>query len=370
MKNSFLTFAITSLTALNIIAGEKNITDAEFRTLPPDFENLPQRESEKWHFGFRPYGKESADYLWSDPNVIRDVTAGNKADTKKLATGIYVSVDEHHFSVLTYGALNDNRTKLGKGEGTEELFLECFVLPGDADDPKILNYQCFGVASSYPPKPRYKLSWMRDDRTVRNFVDSLDIVSHHNANGAVIKFSIPWVKYFDHLPIFSDKENNNIWRLSVIRWGGSAGGETWGGTVHAQSKCGYVRMPTFTPAQETLIMKTTLLKLWDIYVSTKNYVRISPRVVPKDNLNYYRKSINNLPHSWMNMNEDREFANTILTDLIASRDALGKEIAEFETKTRDEQKAFYKKVAPLLGNFHYDVDEAYGQFLKDKLMKP
>ncbi len=370
MKNFFSVITAASLIAITAFGGEKNITDVEFRTLPPDFENLPQRESEKWHFGFRHYGKESSDYLWSDPNVIRDVTTGNKADVKKLATAIYVSMDEHEISFLTYGALKDNSEKLGQGKSTEELMIECFVLPGDADDPQIVNYQTFGVSSVYPPTPRWKLSWMKQDRGVRDYISTLNITAHPNSNGMVVKFSIPWVKYFDHLPIFSDKEDNNIWRLSIIRWGGSSGGETWGGNVHSQTKCGYIRMPEFTDAQATLIMKTTLLKLWDVYVSAKNQVRVIPGKVLAYNLNYYRKSINHLPHSWMNMNEDREFANTTLTSLIASRDALGKEIADFETKPLDEQKAFYKKVATLIGNFHYDVDEAYGEFLKNKLMQP
>ncbi len=367
--SALLTGALLTVSAIAAGTDEKNITDAEFRTLPPDFENLPMREGGKWNFGFRPYGKESSDFLWSDPNLIRDVTSGNKADAKKLATGLYVSCDEHAITFLVYGALNSNDAKLSKGQSTEELLLECFFIPGDTDDPQILNYQHFGVSSVYPPIPRWKLSWMKDDRNVRSFFDDMDIVAHPNKNGMVLKFSVPWVVYWDHLPIFSDKENNNLWRLSVIRWGGSSGGETWGGNVHSQSKCGYVRMPAFTPEQQTLMMKTTLLKLWDIYVATKGKTEINPNNVSKT-VNYYRRSISHLPHTWMNINEDREFADTVLTPLIASRDALGKEIAGFENMTLEEQRAFYKKTAPLLGNFHYDVDEAYGNFLKNKLMKP
>ncbi len=371
MKKHFFSTILTTavLTFSAAFAGEKNVADAEFRTLPPDFENLPARESAKWNFGFRPYGKESSDFLWSDPNLIRDVTSGGKADAKKLPTGLYVSIDEYEISFLVYGALKDSAEKLGKGLAGEELLLECFFIPGDADDPQIINYQHFGVSSVYPPVPRWKLSWMKDDRNVRNFLDDMLIVARPNKNGTVVKFSVPWVKYWDHLPIFSDKENNNIWRLSVIRWGGSSGGETWGGNVHAQSRCGYIRMPDFTPEQQTLMMKTTLLKLWDMYQKTKSGVRIAPGKVP-DKVNYYRKSISHLPHSWMNVNEDREFVNTVLKPLIASRDAIGAELSSFEKMPLAEQRAFYLKTAPLLGNFHYDVDEAYGAYLKNKLMKP
>ncbi len=369
-KHFFSTILATAvLTFSAAFAGEKNVVDAEFRTLPPDFENLPARESAKWNFGFRPYGKESSDFLWSDPNLIRDVTSGGKADAKKLPTGLYVAMDEYEISFLVYGALKDSAEKLSKGLSGEELLLECFFIPGDADDPQIINYQHFGVSSVYPPVPRWKLSWMKDDRNVRNFLDDMLIVARPNRNGTVVKFSVPWVKYWDHLPIFSDKENNNIWRLSVIRWGGSSGGETWGGNVHAQSRCGYIRMPDFTPEQQTLMMKTTLLKLWDMYQKTKSQVRIYPGKVP-DKMNYYRKSISHLPHSWMNVNEDREFVNTVLKPLIASRDAIGADLAAFEKMPLAEQRAFYLKTAPLLGNFHYDVDEAYGTFLKNKLMKP
>ncbi len=369
MKIRFFSILTTAMLTLSAFAGEKNVADAEFRTLPPDFENLPARESAKWNFGFRPYGKESSDFLWSDPNLIRDVTSGGKADAKQLPTAIYVALDEHEISFLVYGALKDNAEKLSKGQGTEDLLLECFFIPGDADDPKIINYQHFGVSSQYPTTPRWSLSWMRDDRGVRNFVDSMQIVPHFNKNGAVIKFSVPWIKYWDHLPIFSDKENNNLWRLSIIRWGGSSGGETWGGNVHSQTKCGYIRMPEFTKEQASLLMKTTLLKLWDYYQSIKNQTEINPaRVSQKEN--YYRRSISHLPHSWMNVNEDREFAATVLKPLIASRDAIGAELAKFDEMSLEDQKAFYLKNAPLLGNFNYDVDEAYGEYLKNKMMKP
>ncbi len=373
MKKHFFSTVLTAAAVMLMMtasAAEKNVADVEFRTLPPDFENLPARENTKWNFGFRPYGKESSDFLWSDPNLIRDVTSGGAADAKKLPTGIYVSCDEHEISFLVYGALKDNAEKLSKGQNDEELLLECFFVPGDADDPQIINYQHFGVSSLYPPTPRWKISWMKDDRNVRNFLDDMSIVARPNKNGTVLKFSVPWVKYWDHLPIFSNKENNNIWRLSVIRWGGSSGGETWGGVVHAQSRCGYIRMPEFTDTQAALMMKTTLMKLWGLYQQTKSQVEISPNKVPHDKQSFYRQSISNLPHSWMNMNEDRDFVNSILKPLIASRDEIGKSLAEFDKMSLAEQKAFYLKNAPLLGNFHYDVDEAYGAFLKNKLMKP
>ncbi len=372
MKKHFFSTVLTAAAALLTVsasAGEKNVADVEFRTLPPDFENLPARESAKWNFGFRPYGKESSDFLWSDPNLIRDVTSGGKADEKKLPTGIYVSCDEYEISFLVYGAMRSSAEKLAAGQQQEELLLECFFIPGDTDDPQIINYQHFGISSRYPAVPRWKISWMKDDRNVRDFMDDMIIVPRPNANGMVIKFSVPWVKYWDHLPIFSDKENNNIWRLSVIRWGGSSGGETWGGNVHAQSKCGYIRMPEFTDAQASLMMKTTLLKLWDLYQKNKSYVRIAPdKVSAKPN--YYRQSISHLPHSWMNLNEDREFVDTVLIPLIAKYDGIGKGLAEFDKMSLAEQKAFYLENAPRLGNFHYDVDEAYGAFIKNKLMKP
>lgn len=373
MKKHFfskcLTAASAALLTLSVFGqSEKNVADVEFRNLPPDFENLPFRESSKWNFGFRPYGKESADFLWSDPVLIRDVTSGAAADAKRLPTALYVSMNDDEISFMVYGALKDNKERLKKGENDEELYLECFFLPGGADDPQIVNYQHFGVASNFPATPRWKLSWMRDDRNVRDYVSSMNIAPRRNANGVVLKFSVPWIKLWDKLPIFSDKENNNHWRLSVIRWGGSAGGESWGGVVHSQTKCGYLRMPDFTEEQASLLMKTTLMKLWGQYQVTKKRTDVNPGNVPTSR-SYYRDSIAHLPHSWMNINEDMEFVETILKPLIASRDAIGAQIADFDSMTLAEKKAFYLRVAPLLGNFHYDLDEAYGNYIKAKMMK-
>lgn len=360
--------ALAAVPAVNAQASNadlKNVAQVEYRTLPSDFENLPARETGKWNFGFRPYDAESAAYLWSDPNVIRNVAAGGDVDAKHLISGLYVTCDPYGLTILGYAALKDQKDVLDKGKNLENAFFEIFFIPGDADNPKILNYQPFGICSNLP-NFRYKLSWMKNDRNNREMFDDLRVDSRLVKNGVVMRVFVPWTIIWDHLPVFCEKQDN-FWRLSMIRWGGSHGGETWGGRVHAQAKCGYIRMPDFTPEQQAMIMKTTLFGLWNKYQAASNLIDYNPTQTMA--LDYYRKSIDHLPHSWMNVNEDPDFRMDTLFPLVKDRSAIGAELAKFDSMTLEQQKAFYKKNAPLLANYLYDVDDLYSAYLKQQMMK-
>lgn len=343
----------------------KNVADVEYRTLPTDFENLPARETSKWNFGFRPYGMEAASVLWSDPSVIRSVSMDDAGEGKDLPTAVYVSCDEFGLNILGYGATRSAAKQLEKGGDLDDVCFECFFLPGDSDTPPVVNYQPFCVSSLYP-YDGYRLSWMKEDRNNRSQFDDMTVAVRRSAGGAVVRIHIPWHVIWDRLPVFAEKRDN-FWRLSIIRWGGSRGGETWGGRVHSQTKCGLIRMPSFTPEQEHAILKTTLEFLWSKYRLEKGRSGVAPaKTLPLD---YYRKSIDDLPHTWMNFNEDPVFKEQILIPLIEERDAIGKKLAGFDAMTPAERRAFYLKNAPLLGNFHYDLEDASARYIKSKLMK-
>lgn len=126
-------------------------------------------------------------------------------------------------------------------------------------------------------------------------------------------------------------------------------------------------MPEFTAAQQTKMMKTTLLALWGMYQDYKNNAAVSPGHT--GSLDAYRKSIDHLPHSWMNMNEDPDFKKDVLIPMINDVNSIGKGIAEFDSLSLEDQKAFYLKNAPRIANFRYDLEEAYAEFLKAKMMK-
>ena len=351
-----LTAAVIPASALFADFPEKNVAQVEFRSVPADFENLPGREPEKWNFTFRPYGAEAAADLWSDPSVIRNATAGDDMDAKHLPTGVYVCCDEYGFNILVYGASVKRGIKFDAVRG------ECFFIPGDNDNHKIINYQPFGFRNDHF---QYKLSWMKQDRSNRVIFDEMSFDFHHCANGGVAVIKVPWYLYWDKLPIFFDKKDN-FWRLSMIRWGGSHGAETWGGVVHSQTKCGYLRMPAFTDAQASLILKTTLLKLWDQFNQEAGSTAISATRFGSS-MNAYRRSIAYLPHTWANICEDDQF-RPLLNDLYNSRKQIGVEMDKFDTMSLAEQKAFYLKNAPLLANYRYDVESAYATFLKDKML--
>jgi len=344
----------------------KNVAQVEYRELPSDYEKLPQTEAAKWNFNFRPYGAESSDFLWSDPILIRNAAAGAATKEGNLVTGMYVACNAYGFDILCFGVEKSSENSLKKGGNFEGTFYECFIIPGDSDKQFICNYQPFGCNTTYPYVSAYQISWMKQDRNVRLIFDEMKFDAHPTKNGNVMRISVPWTRFWDTLPVFRTKRDN-FWRLSIIRWC-STGGETWGGVVHAQSKCGYIRMPDFTPEQETAILKATISKLWSQYQEAKDAASVNPGRVG-NTMNAYRKSIAHLPHSWMNMNEDPVFKTNCLIPFIKERDAIGEGILKFDTMTLAEQKEFYLKNAPRLANFQYDLDDLYAQYLKDQLMK-
>ncbi len=363
MKNIFcksLIAAIAAACALPVFAAdypEKNVLNVDFRSVPADFENLPARETEKWSFNFRPYDAEAAALLWTDPMVIRNVSSGADVDAKHLPTGVYACCDEYGLYIFAYGASVRHGIRFDKMSG------ECFVIPGDNDSHVIRGYQPFGFTGS---AFMYKLMWMKEDRNNREMFNQMVFNQHNCANGTVVEIHIPWAICWDTLPVFKNKKDN-FWRLSMIRWGGSAGAESWGGRVHSQSKCGYLRMPDFTPEQESKILKTTLVKVIEMFNDTVGATEINPGRVGNP-MNAYRQSIAHLPHSWMNVNEDPEFRPVLQALIQNRRDIIKVAEEKFGQMTLEEQKAFYLENVAKLANFRYDVEDAYAEFLNQKLL--
>lgn len=343
----------------------KNTANVEFRRLPHDFEKLPALEPQKWNFNFRPYGKEAAEVLWSDPNSIRQIAAGEKSSSGQIITGIYASCDAEGLDILIFATMPQTISgALEKGTKEPGVSLETYVLPGDADDPQIINYHPFGFSSNQPYL-EWSLSWMKWDRDTRPVISEIVFDVRRVTNGLVIRMHYPWLPFFDRLPVFSEKEDN-FWRLAMLRWDGKA--VTWGGVVHQQVQLGYLRMPAFTQEQKTQILKSVLLKIWNRYQNIKSDRRISPNFITGRD-DFYRNSQKDLPKSYMNVNEDFGFQDAWLLQAIKDRDALGAGIADFEKLPPAEQDAFYKKNAALLYNFDYDIEEAYADYLNKKIMK-
>ncbi len=342
---------------------QKNVMTVEWRTLPTDWENLAARESEKWNFNFRPYGQESADMLWSDPNAIRSVMKGT-VDDKIKPTAIYAAADERELAVLVFAAMQEGAVTngLAKGDAIPEYSGECFFLPGDADNPQILNWQPFGPTSK--PGMDYALSWMKWDRDNRDLIGAMTLDARRVPSGVVMKIAVPWVALYDHLPFLQGKKDA-FWRFGLMRWDT---GVTWGGVVHQQLSPGYLRFE-LSDAEKRQLMKSVLMTCWKRYLDVRGKTEINPGKVSGRGDAYRNRTLEANPHSYMNVNEDWGFRDAWLMQAIQERNALGKGIAEFDQMSWDEQVAFYNKATRILYNFKIDLDDAGGKYHKALLMK-
>ncbi len=354
----------TAPTAPEQIANDqKNVMAVEWRTLPPDWENLAAREPEKWNFNFRPYGQESASMLWSDPNAIRSVMQG-AVDAKIKPTAIYAAADERELAVLAFAAMQEGAVTngLAKGEAIPEFSGECFFLPGDADNPQIVNWQPFGPTSK--PGFDYALSWMKWDRDNRDLIGVMTLDARRVRSGVVVKIAIPWVALYDRLPFLQGKKDS-FWRLGFMRFDT---GVTWGGVVHQQLAPGYLRFE-FSDAEKRRLMKNVLMTCWKRFLGEIGRTEVNPNKVCGRGDAYRNRTLEANPHSYMNVNEDWGFRDAWLMQAIKERKELGKGIAAFDDMSWDEQVAFYEKATRILYNFKIDLDDAGGKYHKALIMK-
>ena len=333
----------------------KNVYDVKFAPLPGNFETLLREAPEEWNFNFRPYGA-SSDWLWSDSNVRRDAAEGGKLSDRRI-TAIRVSCDEQGFDVLMYGCEPALGDYLSRTNDYPYQAVEYFVAPGDADEPGVQQrFMCY-----YGNGENREFENREPDRQFR--LSRPTVTEKALENAVVVRISYDWANFWNRLPLFTDRVDN-FWRLSLIRW--VEGGLTWGGTVHQNSQAGYIRWPRFTPEQRTAILKATLEKAWKEFcryagANPITVDRVSPDWLPSTEA---RRKVD--PRSFVNMNEDPDFRPT-LERMIAERRALGPEIARLGGMTREEQDAFYAKAAEKLFNFPWELQEAYGEYQKERL---
>lgn len=342
----------------------KNILDVQFRSLPDDITTLPKTEPQNWDFGFRPYG--SADMLWTDPILQRDVTAG--ALVEGTPTALNVSCNENGFTILVLCVDPAIAKAYSNSNNVPGPSLEFFFTPGDFDTPSIEHYYQL-IMGAYGHKDFMEFPWLVKTRDFRPVLEYVSGDSTFVDSAVIARINVPWTPLFDRLPLFQEKRDN-FWRLSMIRWNGT--GQTWGGTVHKASQAGYIRWPEFTKEQRTAIMANVLRQGWQDFNRTiglrefttaSGWGGVSPTVAP-----FRTDELKANPRSFLLYNEDLDFRPT-LEKLVNERKALGPALASFESLPKAEQDAFYKKASDMLFNFRYDVEEAYAEFEKAKLFK-
>ena len=335
----------------------KNVYDVRYETLPDDFASTFRTSPERWNCNFRPYG-QSSDWLWSDSNVRRDAASGGSPSDSRL-TALRVTCDANGFDVLVYAREPSLATYLATTNDYPHPSIEYFVAPGDADEPGVQQrFMCYydGRNSEFEnrePDRQFRLSNPKTEE------------ARLGDEAIVVRIRYDWASFWNQLPLFCDRADN-FWRLSVIRW--AEGGLTWGGTVHQNSQAGYIRWPSFTPAQRTAILKATLEKGWGEFraLIAKNTISVKKVTSAWPGFSEERRRLD--PRSFVNMNEDPDFRPT-LERMIAAREALGPEIARFGEMSRDEQDAFYATASEWLFNFPWALQEAYGNSQVDRLFE-
>lgn len=351
----------TVLMAVPTLA-QKNILDVDYRSIPGDFQNLLKTETAKWNFNFRQYDRMSAEQLWTDPNVIRNATEG--LDTPGEApTAIHVSCDDTGLTLLIFAGDPDLQETTRAGN-TSRSTIEMFIEPGTSETTAIVPYYQMIIDMSNPKEECDIFDWLMEDREYRTLKGHVSAETRFLPNGCVMRLFVSWTPLFDRLPL--DGGKNNIWRLSVIRWGAKGGGQTWGGTVHSHSGAGYIRFPDFTPAQKTAIRAQVLQTAWNDYHACLELPHYNPaRVTPPEN-----PLAAKVDHrSYMNYNEDFGFREYWLDKAVAERVALGNGIAGFGAMTQSAQETFYIEATDKLFNFRHDTSAAYREYMSTKLFE-
>ncbi len=341
---------------------QKNTIDVKYQSIPRDFQELLKTDAGSWNSNFRLYDKLAAEQLWTDPNVIRDALDG--LDTPGEApTAIHVSCDEFGISLLVFAGDPDFQATTREGK-VPRCTIELFLEPGTSETARIVPYYQMVINMLNPREECDVFDWLMEDREYRSLREHIAIDTRFLANGALMRLFVPWVPLFDRLPL--DGQKNNIWRLSVIRWGAKGGGQTWGGEVHAHSGAGYIRFPDFTPAQKTAIRKHVLQTAWHEFHAFLKLPDYNPALV-KPPANPLAEKV--VHRSFMNYNEDFGFREFWLEQAIAERTALGRGTADLGAMSPEAQAAFYAEAADKLFNFRYDLEEAYGAYMNAKLLQ-
>lgn len=340
----------------------KNLADVVGRTYPSDFERLLVDDLDGWNFNFRPYGRTSD--LVSDPSIIRGVQSD--ASAGGYPTALRTMWDENGFTLLVFCGDTSGAACLREGKDLPLPRLEIYISPNDADNRDVASYWMFFQDGS-----RFtQYDFLVNDRTWRFMSPYVATEMHPVRNGYVFRLSIAWEGLWDRLPFLSEKKDN-LWRLKVVRWAG--GGLTWGGEVHMPMRSGYLRWPAFTAAERASVLRRVLERGWSDYcrhrrepcynVSKAGWSAARVRTEPW----HVAEVEANGPRSYINYTEDPA-VRPELENIVAEADALGKGIADFGTMDEAAQLDFYRKAAPKLFNFRYDVEAASAARLKAKIV--
>lgn len=355
-----LAIFVVACLACPALHAKKNYFRIPFRSAPVSFEELMTAKDIQWNFNFRPYSKESAALLFTDPAFQRDVSSGKNIEGVR-PTAMTFMCDSAGFTVFVFAGEPEFAKNLAEGKPLPKCMLEMFFAPGDCDSGKIEHYNQFIIDEPSTNKVNH-YPWLVDSRGFEPLEEYLRLETKMLPNGYMLRIFVPWEFTWSRLP-FSDGPNN-IWRLSILRFS-PGGGQSWGGVVHELSRAGYIAWPEFTNEQKTAIRQNVLMKAWLKYKTV--LASVDPAKTP-DLKEPYREKSMSAKRSFNNIAENRDFTEKHLAPMIAERNSLGEKIATLNKMNQDEQTAFYDEAVAKLMNFDYDIEDSFAAYLKNKIM--
>lgn len=251
-------------------------------------------------------------------------------------TGVRVLYDEQ--GVHVFIRCDDPQIadiKLGKKDaGTLELFFR----PGGDDKP---YHSLFfdGLPKADDP---HAANWAMPGRHYRRTQDAFEKDAALTDKGCVAHLSIPWISFYDDLPL-----EGNDWVLGVMRWC-SGGGFSSGGIVHELSRGLKIRFPM--NAKQIADLKR------DVSITA---------------FNRYNKIRRNEGAFLLTWNDpvlgDPDFYKAEVEPLVKELDETGAKLLD---KASDQDVAkIFRDIVPLWAEINYEIAERRTRYLNDRLFE-
>ncbi len=255
---------------------------------------------------------------------------------EKYRTGVRVVYDDegvHVFIRCDDPAIDE--VKLGKRAAGE---LEMCFRPGDQEKPYHSIFFCGLPATDNP----HDCEWAMPGRHYRRNADTFAKDAALTAEGVVAHLSIPWIAFYDDLPV-----GGNVWELGIIR-GCPAGLYTIGGIVHEISRGMRIKFD-FTPAQLVNLKRRVSVMAFNRYSALR-----------KDDGKFIK--------GWNDkLLGDPDFYAAEVAPLLDELDKAGEELLA-PCADKDVEK-FFSKYAPLWAEIDYEIAQRRTTYLNDMLFK-
>ncbi len=285
----------------------------------------------------RKFGKEAAERLITDVNVIRGgKEAGEGAAAEAVDSWFYVCYDEQGVHLLFEH--NDPKVAEVVRGKTRPTDYEMYLAIGEGEQV----YQ-FGV-NPLKREFDYCPDWNSPHKRFRRLSDYADFSTRPTDYGFATAMNISWDVAYHVLP-----ENGTTWPFEMIHWSRS-GGVTWGGTdIWQISNWGRWKFEGLTDEVKAKIHRVLMYKALARYNAEKNI------------------AVGGVIGKWKDAElGDPEFYDACLKPLVAQLDAAAKD-AEGEPDDATVERLFMDAV-PQWYDFRYYASELRTKYLSERFV--